>query len=100
MHRISKSSKKHGKKKAKHSSSLKSAAKLNGTKKENVDSPLGRYGFTPTGEKKRILLNAFDMNGIGHTRYAHLNLSAARLLTIPVSANGKIQSTKARPKTV
>ncbi|KAF5004225.1 hypothetical protein FDECE_9254 [Fusarium decemcellulare] len=25
-----------------------------------------RYGYTPDGKKKRILLNAFDMNGIGH----------------------------------
>ncbi|KAM5378133.1 hypothetical protein ACJZ2D_004591 [Fusarium nematophilum] len=25
-----------------------------------------RYGYNPDGKKKRILLNAFDMNGIGH----------------------------------
>ncbi len=29
---------------------------------------VGPYGFTESGKKKRILLNAFDMNGIGHTR--------------------------------
>ena len=28
-----------------------------------------KYGYTRDGEKKRILLNAFDMNGIGHIRY-------------------------------
>lgn len=28
-----------------------------------------RYGYRSDGTKKRILLNAFDMNGIGHIRY-------------------------------
>ena len=28
-----------------------------------------RYGYRADGQKKRILLNAFDMNGIGHIRY-------------------------------
>jgi hypothetical protein len=27
-----------------------------------------RYGYQANGRKKRILLNAFDMNGIGHIR--------------------------------
>lgn len=26
-----------------------------------------KYGYNAQGQKKRILLNAFDMNGIGHT---------------------------------
>jgi hypothetical protein len=29
-----------------------------------------KYGYTADGSKKRILLNAFDMNGIGHIRWA------------------------------
>lgn len=28
-----------------------------------------KYGYKPDGTKKRILLNAFDMNGVGHIRY-------------------------------
>lgn len=28
-----------------------------------------RKGYTQDGKKKRILLNAFDMNGMGHVRY-------------------------------
>lgn len=28
-----------------------------------------KYGYRPDGTRKRILLNAFDMNGIGHIRY-------------------------------
>jgi hypothetical protein len=28
----------------------------------------GNYGYESTGKKKRILLNAFDMNGLGHIR--------------------------------
>ena len=31
-----------------------------------------RPGYDENGKKKRILLNAFDMNGIGHVRYACL----------------------------
>lgn len=27
-----------------------------------------RYGFNEDGTQKRILLNAFDMNGVGHIR--------------------------------
>lgn len=27
-----------------------------------------KFGYTSDGKKKRILLNAFDMNGIGHIR--------------------------------
>jgi hypothetical protein len=27
-----------------------------------------QYGYTKDGQKKRILLNAFDMNGVGHIR--------------------------------
>ncbi|KAF4627801.1 hypothetical protein G7Y89_g10349 [Cudoniella acicularis] len=34
---------------------------------EKPKTPLGPHGFTSDGSKKRILLNAFDMNGIGHT---------------------------------
>lgn len=29
-----------------------------------------RYGYYINGKQKRILLNAFDMNGVGHIRYA------------------------------
>lgn len=29
-----------------------------------------RYGYDINGKQKRILLNAFDMNGVGHIRYA------------------------------
>lgn len=29
-----------------------------------------KFGYTKAGKQKRILLNAFDMNGIGHIRYA------------------------------
>ena len=28
-----------------------------------------KHGYTAAGKQKRILLNAFDMNGIGHIRY-------------------------------
>ena len=27
-----------------------------------------KFGYTKEGKKKRILLNAFDMNGVGHIR--------------------------------
>lgn len=27
-----------------------------------------KYGYTKDGKKKRLLLNAFDMNGVGHIR--------------------------------
>ncbi len=45
---------------------------------EKLHSPLsngtsGKYGYTSGGKKKRILLNAFDMNGIGHIRYYFYN---------------------------
>lgn len=33
------------------------------------------FGILPNGQKKRILLNAFDMNGVGHIRYARSNIS-------------------------
>lgn len=52
----------------KHASKFTTSEKT--SKIENVKAPLGPYGFTPEGKKKRILLNAFDMNGIGHTRFA------------------------------
>lgn len=29
-----------------------------------------KFGYRQDGKKKRILLNAFDMNGIGRIRYA------------------------------
>ena len=28
-----------------------------------------KYGYTFEGKQKRILLNAFDMNGVGHIRF-------------------------------
>jgi hypothetical protein len=40
---------------------------------EKVQNSIGPYGFSADGKKKRILLNAFDMNGIRHTRYGISN---------------------------
>lgn len=72
MFKVSKTNGK--KRKTKHQNK---ASKISTTEKsskvENVETPVGPYGFTPEGEKKRILLDAFDMNGIGHTRFAESN---------------------------
>jgi hypothetical protein len=35
---------------------------------QGTEKPPRRYGYDSNGSKKRILLNAFDMNGIGHIR--------------------------------
>ncbi|KAE8441802.1 hypothetical protein EG329_004315 [Mollisiaceae sp. DMI_Dod_QoI] len=66
MFKVSKTNGK--KKKAIHQKpTSKSTTTKNTSKNKNVKAPLGPYGFTSEGRKKRILLNAFDMNGIGHT---------------------------------
>lgn len=68
MFKVSKSNKKKNTKHRKQTSKPRRTKET--SKVENARAPLGPYGFTPEGKKKRILLNAFDMNGIGHTRLA------------------------------
>ena len=64
-----------GHKKINGEGKLNGELKTNGTSSVNGTSlsPKKIYGYTPEGKKKRILLNAFDMNGIGHIRYESLN---------------------------
>ena len=49
-----------------------------------------KYGFTSSGKKKRILLNAFDMNGVGHIRFRDYIVSIWGILTLAVQDSGKI----------
>lgn len=43
------------------------------TSTQSVDSN-AKFGYAKDGKQKRILLNAFDMNGVGHIRLAVLSL--------------------------
>src|SRR5687768_4237764 len=61
-----------------------------------------QYGYTKDGKKKRILLNAFDMNGVGHIRFVcRIPDSDAGRANIkePAWANGRIPKTRARRRT-